>query len=213
MPDKSTKPPLRIAVLISGGGTTLRNLIQKRDAGELPIEIALVISSSATAGGLKFAAEANIPTLVVRRQKSQTPEQFRDAIFGPCREAGVDLVVMGGFLKHVLIPPDFENRVINIHPALIPFFCGAGFYGLRVHQAVLASGVKESGCTVHFVDNQYDHGPIILQGKVPVVPGDTPESLAARVFAAECEAYPEAIRLISGGRIRSDSDTPVSNGI
>ena len=98
---------------------------------------------------------------------------------------------MGGFLKHVLIPADFENRVVNIHPALIPAFCGQGFYGHRVHEAVLDAGAKMSGCTVHFVDNVYDHGPIILQRTVPVLDDDTPDTLAARVFAAECEAYPE----------------------
>ena len=109
---------------------------------------------------------------------------------------------MGGFLKHVLIPPDFENRVINIHPALIPAFCGQGMYGLRVHEAVLDYGAKVTGCTVHFVDNQYDHGPIILQRTVEVLPDDTPESLQARVFAAECEAYPEALRLLASGRVQ-----------
>ncbi len=109
---------------------------------------------------------------------------------------------MGGFLKHVLIPSDFENRVTNIHPGLIPAFCGKGFYGLRVHQAVLDYGVKVSGCTVHFVDNEYDHGPIILQHVVPVLDDDTAESLAARVFDAECEVYPQALQLYAEGRLR-----------
>jgi folate-dependent phosphoribosylglycinamide formyltransferase PurN len=109
---------------------------------------------------------------------------------------------MAGFLKHVPIPPDFENRVTNIHPALIPAFCGHGFYGRRVHEAVLQYGAKISGCTVHFVDNDYDHGPIILQRTVPVRGDDTPESLAARVFEQECIAYPEAINLIAAGRLR-----------
>src|SRR4029077_16957342 len=108
---------------------------------------------------------------------------------------------MGGYLKHVLIPPDFENRAVNIHPALIPNFCGPGMYGQRVHEAVLESGARLSGCTVHFVDNQYDHGPTILQKQVPVLDDDTPEKLAARVFAAECEAYPEALRLIARGKV------------
>ncbi len=108
---------------------------------------------------------------------------------------------MGGYLTHVLIPPDFENRVLNIHPALIPAFCGRGFYGHHVHEAVLEYGAKVSGCTVHFVDNQYDHGPIILQKVVPVLDDDTPDSLAARVFAAECEAYPEALRLLGRGKV------------
>ena len=185
---------LPIAVLISGGGTTLRNLIEKRRDGSLPVEIRLVISSNAAARGLQFAKEAGIPTLVVEQKSQPNAEAFSEAIFGPCRAAGVRLVVMGGFLKHAIIPPDFENRVINIHPSLIPAFCGHGMYGQRVHEAVLASGVKQTGCTVHVVDNVYDTGPIILQRTVPVLSGDTPDSLAARVFEAECEALPEAIR-------------------
>ena len=109
---------------------------------------------------------------------------------------------MGGFLKRVTIPDDFANRVTNIHPGLIPAFCGQGFYGHRVHEAVLEYGAKLSGCTVHFADNQYDHGPIILQRAVPVLDDDTPDALAARVFEAECEAYPEALRLIAAGRVK-----------
>jgi phosphoribosylglycinamide formyltransferase-1 len=113
----------------------------------------------------------------------------------------VKLVVMGGFIQHVLIPADFEHRVVNIHPSLIPAFCGKGYYGRHVHEAVLAYGAKLSGCTVHFVDNEYDHGPIVLQRAVPVLDADTPDSLAARVFAAECEAYPAAIRAIAVGEV------------
>jgi phosphoribosylglycinamide formyltransferase-1 len=188
---------LPIAVLISGGGTTLRNLIETIQSAELPVEIRLVISSSPAASGLRFAAEAGIPSLVVERTKETGAEAFSEAVFEPCRRAGVRYVVMGGFLKHVLIPPDFENRVLNIHPALLPAFGGQGMYGLRVHAAVLAAGANKSGCTVHFVDNQYDHGPVILQREVPVRPDDTPESLQARVFAAECEAYPEALRRLA----------------
>lgn len=194
--------PLMIAVLISGGGTTLRNLLEKQQAGELDVSIRLVLSSNPAARGLAFAAEADIPTLVVERKQCESPEAFSEAIFGPCRAAGVELVVMGGFLKHVPIPPDFENRVMNIHPALIPSFCGHGFYGLKVHQAALEYGVKFSGCTVHFVDNHYDHGPIILQRTVPVLDNDTPEQLAARVFEQECAALPDAIRLFGTGRLR-----------
>jgi phosphoribosylglycinamide formyltransferase-1 len=194
--------PLPIAVLISGGGTTLRNLIEKIAAGTLPVEIRLVISSNAQAKGLEFAAAAGIRPLVVEKKKSLADDEYSAAVFGPCREAGVQFVVMGGFLKHVLIPPDFENRVVNIHPALIPAFCGHGMYGHHVHEAVLAASAKTSGCTVHFVDNQYDHGPIILQRAVEVLPGDTPDSLQARVFAAECEALPEALRLLANGRVQ-----------
>jgi phosphoribosylglycinamide formyltransferase-1 len=191
-----------LAVLISGGGTTLRNLLHQKEAGRLDVEIRLVISSRPDAGGLQFARQADIPTLVVPAPSPRSPAEFSRAIFDPCRERHVSLVAMGGFLKHVLIPDDFANRVMNIHPALIPAFCGHGFYGLRVHQAVLDYGTKVSGCTVHFVDNQYDHGPIILQRVVPVRSEDTPPELAARVFAAECEAYPDAIRLFAAGRLR-----------
>ena len=193
--------PLRIAVLISGGGTTLRNLIAKVRGGKLNAEICLVVSSNSTAKGLKFAGEAGIKTLVVEKKKELSPEAYSEATFGPCRAAGAEVVVMGGFLKHVLIPPGFENRVVNIHPALIPAFCGQGMYGPRVHEAVLAAGAKTSGCTVHFVDNVYDHGPVILQRSVPVMAGDTPETLAARVFEAECEALPESLNLIAAGRV------------
>lgn len=190
-------PPLPIAVLISGGGTTLRNLIEKIQAGSLPVEIRRVISSNPQARGIAFAKAAGIPTLVVEKTRSTNAEQFSEAIFAACRAANVEYVVMGGFLKHVLIPPDFENRVLNIHPALLPNFGGKGMYGLRVHEAVLRAGAEVSGCTVHFVDNEYDHGPVILQRKVPVLAGDKPEVLQQRVFAAECEAYPDALRLLA----------------
>ena len=193
--------PLRIAVLISGGGTTLRNLIAKVREGKLNAEICLVVSSNPQAKGLEFAKGAGIKTVVVEKKREISPEAYSEATFGPCRTAGAEVVVMGGFLKHVLIPADFENRVVNIHPALIPAFCGQGMFGHHVHEAVLATGAKTSGCTVHFVDNVYDHGPVILQRSVPVIAGDTPETLAARVFDAECEALPEALNLIAAERV------------
>ena len=194
--------PLRIAVLISGGGTTLRNLIAKVREGKLNAEICLVVSSNPTAKGLEFAKVAGIKTLVVEKKKELSPEAYSEATFGPCRAAGAEVVVMGGFLKHVLIPPGFENRVVNIHPALIPAFCGKGMFGHHVHEAVLAAGAKTSGCTVHFADACYDHGPIILQTAVPVEDDDTVESLAARVFVAECTLYPRAIQLFAEDRLR-----------
>lgn len=192
---------LRLVVLISGGGTTLANLLDKIASGRLEAEILLVISSSPRARGLRIAESAGIATHVVERQQFATPEAYSEAVFGACRTSGAQWVVMGGFLTFVLIPPDFENRVLNIHPALIPGFCGKGFYGHRVHEAVLEYGARVSGCTVHFVDNEYDHGPIILQRAVPVMDDDTPDTLAARVFQAECEAYPEALRQLAGGKI------------
>lgn len=191
----------RIAVLISGGGTTLRNLIEKIDADQLPMEIVLVVASSPNAKGLRFAAEAGIASVVIERKGFATQDDFSGAVFEHCRRAGAELAVLGGFLKRLTIPADFANRVVNIHPALVPAFCGEGFYGHRVHKAVLEYGAKLSGCTVHFADNQYDHGPVILQKAVPVLDDDTPETLAARVFAAECEAYPEALRLLAAGRV------------
>lgn len=193
--------PLPIAVLISGGGTTLRNLLDKIADGQCNAEVRLVISSTSKARGLQYAEDVSIPTRVVRQAEFETPEAFQEAIFQPCRDAGVQLVVMGGFLKHVLIPDDFENRVVNIHPGLIPAFCGKGYYGHRVHQGVLDYGAKVSGCTVHFADNDYDHGPIIMQRTVEVLNDDTPETLAARIFEQECEVYPEAIQLIADDRL------------
>jgi phosphoribosylglycinamide formyltransferase-1 len=196
-----TPKRLRIAVFISGGGTTLRNFIEKIDSGQLPVQIALVISSSPTVKGLKFAHDANIPSAVIERKHFADQEAFSREIFDQCRRANAELVAMAGFLKRVIIPPDFDGRVVNIHPGLIPAFCGKGFYGHHVHEAVLNYGAKLSGCTVHFADNQYDHGPVILQRAVPVLDDDTPDTLAARVFEAECEAYPEALRLIAEGRV------------
>jgi phosphoribosylglycinamide formyltransferase-1 len=191
----------RLAVLLSGGGTTLANLLERISAGKLDARIELVISSNSKARGLQIAADAGVPTRLVRRQDFASPEGYSEAVFNACRASGAQWVVMGGFLTHILIPPDFENRVLNIHPALIPAFCGKGFYGHYVHEAVLEYGARLSGCTVHFVDNQYDHGPIILQKTVPVLDDDTPDSLAARVFQAECEAYPEVIRLLGSGKV------------
>ena len=196
--------PLCIVVLISGGGTTLQNLIRHVDAGRLSVEIPLVIASSPKAGGSRFAADAGIPCEVIRRKSFNSQDAFSRAIFNRAREVNADLVVMGGFLMRITIPEDFVNRVINIHPALIPSFCGDRMYGHFVHEAVLEYGVKLTGCTVHFADNQYDHGPIIVQRAAPVLDDDTPETLAARVFEAECEAYPEALRLIAVGRVTVD---------
>jgi formyltetrahydrofolate-dependent phosphoribosylglycinamide formyltransferase len=193
---------LRLAVLISGAGTTLRNLIDKIAAGQLRTEIAAVIASSADAKGLRHAAAAGISACVANPKSFAKPADFSAAVFDHCRAAGSDVVVMGGWLKLVTIPEDFAGRVINIHPALIPLFCGKGMYGPRVHEAVIAAGAKLSGCTVHFVDNRYDEGPIIAQRAVPVLEGDTPVSLAARVFAAECELYPQVINWIADGLIK-----------
>jgi len=188
------------AVLISGGGTTLKNLLQLEKAGKLNTRISLVISSSGKAKGLEFAAAANVPASVI--PWSSHCEQPSAELFDLCRAAGVELVVCGGFLKRLAIPDDFENRVMNIHPSLIPAFCGEGYYGGHVHRAAIEYGVKVSGCTVHFVDNLYDHGPIILQRTAPVAPDDTPKTLAKRIFAEECLAYPAAINLYANRQLK-----------
>ena len=194
--------PIRLAVLLSGSGTTLQNLLDRIADGRLRAAVAVVVSSKADALGLERARRAGVPTVVVSRKEAVSVEEFSQRIFAACRDARAELVCMAGFLQLIRIPDDFAGRVLNIHPALIPAFCGKGYYGHRVHEAVLAAGVKVSGCTVHFADNQYDHGPIILQRAVPVLEEDTPDTLAARVFAAECEAYPEAIELFARGRLR-----------
>ena len=193
--------PIRLAVLISGGGTTLLNFLEKIRAGELNAEIALVIASREGIAGIERARTAGLPCEVIARKQFDSVASFSEAIFEQCRAAKVDLVTLAGFLSLIHIPPDYQHRVLNIHPALIPAFCGHGFHGHHVHEAVLDRGAKVSGCTVHFADNEYDHGPIVVQRAVPVLEGDTPDTLAARVFTAECEAYPEAIRLFTEGRL------------
>jgi phosphoribosylglycinamide formyltransferase-1 len=199
---------LKLAVLISGSGRTLKNFIDLAAEGELPIDVRLVISSSAKASGLQHAVSASIPTLVVSRSDfppgAAGAKAFGDTVFNACRDAGVDYVAMAGFLKLAPVPDDFAGRVVNIHPALVPSFCGPGMYGHHVHQAVLDAGVKVTGCTVHFVDNQYDHGPIIWQQPVPVFADDTADVLAARVFEAEREAYPHVLKLLASGSVQLD---------
>jgi phosphoribosylglycinamide formyltransferase-1 len=197
----ATRSP-RLAVLLSGGGTTLQNLLDRCADSRLHAEIVQVVASNATAFGLERARRAGVPAAVVDRKQAGSREEFSRRLFELCRQARADLVCLAGFLQLVVIPDHFHLRVLNIHPALIPAFCGKGYYGRHVHEAVLAYGAKVSGCTVHFADNQYDHGPIILQRPVSVLDDDTPDTLAARVFAQECEAYPEALRLVAEGRIR-----------
>jgi phosphoribosylglycinamide formyltransferase-1 len=153
----------------------------------------LVIGSREGVRGLEIARNDGIETMVIRKSE-YSDEQYREAMFEPVRRSGAQFVVMAGFLQHVLIPDDFHNRVINIHPSLLPSFGGKGMYGLHVHTAAIERGVTITGCTVHFVDNEYDHGPVIVQRACEVFPSDTAEILAARVFELECEALPAAIK-------------------
>lgn len=193
------RQPIQLAVLISGGGRSLMNLRDRIASGTLEATIRIVVSSRGDAPGVTRARDAGLPIVVVER-KTLSPEAFQERIAEAVR--GADLVCMAGFLSLWRVPDELRGRVINIHPALLPDFGGPGMYGQRVHQAVLRAGRSESGCTVHFCDNEYDRGPIILQRKVPVQPDDTPESLAARVFEQECIALPEVIQLFAEGRIR-----------
>jgi len=191
----SEADPLRMAVLISGGGTTLANLIDRIADGRLRgAAIRLVVSSRPDVRGVTIARDAGLPVEIIRRRDFADDAAFSRAITAAIDRAGVDLVVMGGFLRLWHLPPHYEGRVLNIHPALLPKYGGKGMYGERVHAAVLAAGERETGCTVHLVDNQYDHGPIVAQRRVPVLPQDTPESLAHRVQAVERELYPEVIQ-------------------
>ncbi len=207
---------LRIAVLLSGGGTTLQNLLRCRDAGDLEADIGLVISSRPGVRGLGIARDAGIRTEVVDSKafvlSAREGEAIRDwkamskELDSLILADRCDLVCMAGFLCRYFFDDSLQGRVLNIHPSLVPMFCGQGMYGHRVHEAVVASGVKVTGCTVHLADHAYDTGPILLQRCCPVYSDDTPEEVAARVFREECRAYPEAVNLIARGAVRLTSD-------
>ncbi|MCP5040641.1 MAG: phosphoribosylglycinamide formyltransferase [bacterium] len=196
----SSSGKLRVAVLLSGSGTSLENLLTHIEAG-LPAEVVVVISSKNDAYGLERARMKGIPAVAVPRKQEPNITAFNDAIHAELAKYEIDLVALLGFLSLFELRGKFEGKCLNVHPALIPAFAGQGFYGERVHNAVLEAGVKVSGATVHFVDEQYDKGPILLQEAVPVLQGDTPGRLAARVVAAERRLVPEAIRLIAQGRV------------
>lgn len=197
----TARKPICLGILLSGGGRTLQNIHDRIAGGHLPARIGCVVSSRGDAFGVERARKDNLPVHVVPRKSLPDPD-FHDQITRHLSDAGVELVCMAGFLNLWRIPARFQGKVINMHPALLPEFGGKGYYGLKVHAAVIAAGRRQSGCTVHFCDNRYDHGPIILQRRVPVLDDDTPESLAARVFEQECIVYPQAIKLIAEDRVR-----------
>ena len=196
--EKPLGRPIRLAACISGGGTTVMNLVEKIAAGELEAEISIVIASCPCAG-MEKARAAGLSVILVDRKRFDSVATFSEELFRAIDEQRADLVVLAGFLSLLEIPARYRLRVLNVHPGLIPAFCGKGYHGQRVHAAALARGVKVSGCTVHFADNEYDHGPILIQETVPVLDDDTPQTLASRVFTAECRAYPEAIRRFASG--------------
>ncbi len=195
-------PQTRVVVLLSGSGRTLENFVRANREGRIAVDIVRVISSRAKVRGVEVARDANLPLSVVPRRQYETAEAFSDAVHEVLTAEQPDLVLMAGFLSKIAIPEHLDGRVMNIHPALLPLFGGQGHYGSRVHQRVLDSGMKVSGCTVHFVDENYDSGPIILQSCVPVLEDDDAETLGARVFKRECELYPEAVRLFAENRLR-----------
>lgn len=196
--------PLRLGVLLSGGGRTLLNLQDEIDAGRLHAQVTVVIASRDCAG-VERARNRGLTAEVVpyRQFGPDRLGEYSARIAGLLDAAGVELVCLAGFLSKWIVPDRYAGRVLNIHPALLPKFGGRGMFGHHVHEAVLAAGETESGCTVHEVTNDYDAGPVVLQRKVPVLPDDTPETLADRVFAQECLAYPQAIRELAGRIVRN----------
>ncbi len=197
---------IRLGVLISGGGRTMMNILDCIKCRELNAEIAVVISSLSTIAGINKARNAGLPVKIIRRKDYPDIDAFSEQITEELDAAKVDLVVQGGWLCLWKIPPQYENRVMNIHPALLPGFGGKGMWGHHVHEAVLAAGCKVSGCTVHFCTNEYDRGPIIVQRTCPVADDDTPDTLAERVFEQECIAYPQAIRWFAEDRLQVEGN-------
>lgn len=196
---------LKIAVLVSGGGTNLQALIDAQAAGAIPDgTLALVVSSRADAYALHRAGAAGIPAEVLIRRSFSAQEEYDEALIALLKRYDIGLVVLAGFMTIISgrVIHAFENKIINVHPSLIPSFCGEGFFGLRVHEAALRKGVKVTGATVHFVNEVCDGGPIILQKAVEVLPGDTPETLQRRVMEqAEWKLLPRAVFLFCSGRI------------
>jgi len=193
--------PLRVGILLSGGGRTMTNLAQQIKRQGVPARIVHAISSRPNVAGLDRARELGIEPTVIDRKRHQAPAEFSDLVWRQLRQADAELICLAGFLSLLEIPDDQLGRVINIHPALLPSFGGPGMYGRKVHRAVLSHGCKLSGCTVHFCDNTYDTGPILVQRACPVEPTDTADELAARVFEQECIAYPQAVDALSRGRV------------
>lgn len=198
LPDSGKGAPWRIAVLLSGSGRTLENLLAVIARGELNATVVHVISSKPGVRGLEVAERAGIPHEAVIRRHFPDSVAYSDATFAALAPAQPQLILLCGFLRQLVVPPAWEGRILNIHPALLPqaasYAAGRGFYGERVHHAILEHGDAVSGATVHLVTNDYDEGPPLLQREVPVQPDDTPATLGARVFAAECALYPEALR-------------------
>lgn len=200
-PEKPRGKKLRLGILLSGGGRTMTNIQQQIEAGKLNAEIAVVISSLSKVKGVQLAKDMGLEPVIIRKKDNPDIEEFSRKIAKILDEEKIDLVVQAGWMCLWRIPDNYENRVMNIHPALLPAFGGKGMYGHHVHEAVVKTGCKVSGCTVHFCTNEYDAGPIIVQRTCLVKDDDNSDTLAARVFEQECQAYPEAIQLFAEDRL------------
>lgn len=194
--------PLRVAVLLSGNGSSLENLLEHIDSGAVHAEVVVVVSSKENAFGLTRARRRGLPAVAIPRHEHPDGKEFNDLLHAALEPYDVELVALLGFLSLFELRGKYDGRTINVHPALIPAFCGKGFYGQRVHEAVLEAGVKVTGATVHITDAQYDKGPILLQESVPVLEDDGVESLAARVQEAERRLVPQAVQLFAEDRVQ-----------
>lgn len=202
--NQNQKTPLRTVVFLSGSGSTLQNLIDLQERGELPIEIVYVISSRPDAYGIIRALNHNIPTATISRKDFSSLDDFNASVSRTIDTIHPDLILLAGYMSLIQLDEQYRGKILNVHPALLPNFGGKGMYGHHVHEAVIASGTKTTGATVHFVDQEYDTGPIILQKEVEVLEDDTPDTIAERVQAAEREIYPEAIRMFASGKAKME---------
>lgn len=183
----------KLALFISGTGGNALNLVRACGEGRVPATPVLAVASTPKAGGIARLEAEGLASKILERKAFASDEAFSEACYGAAEAAGATVICLSGWLKKLWVPPRWEGRILNIHPGLLPEFGGAGMYGMHVHRAVLAAGARKSGCTVHLVDNEFDHGRVLLERRVPVLPDDTPETLQARVYAEEMKAYPEAL--------------------
>ena len=200
----------KIAVFVSGGGSNFKVIHHQIQKREISGEIVLVISNNPNCGAIEYANENSIPIIIINAAQYPNPHTRDEFLIETCLKAEIDLICLAGYMK--MLPSAFvkqyENKILNIHPGLLPEFGGKGFFGMRVHEAVINSGKRESGATVHFVDEIYDHGPIILQKKVEVLETDTAESLAARILKLEHELFPEVVKAFCENKIIMENNTP-----
>lgn len=199
-----------IAIFVSGGGSNFMAIHHQIKQGKIPGEIVLVIGNNPNCRAIEYANENSISHVIINETRYPNPHNRGELLTDTCLKAEINLICLAGYMK--MLPPAFvklyENKILNIHPGLLPEFGGKGFFGMRVHEAVINSGKRESGATVHFVDEIYDHGPIILQKKVEVLETDTAESLAARILKLEHELYPEVVKAFCENKIIMENNIP-----